>query len=400
MTSRTVTGTPSLLRTLNDRATLGLLLDRGILSRAEVCAASGLSKPTAGQCLQRLMNRGLVSQAGSRTGNVGPAAQLYQVHPAAAYGVAVDVGDDGVHARVRTAQGDPVAETTLKPEGRPVCEVTKALFDELTVELPVTDATQWSMVIGVAGPYDTADDVVRHSGHLSPRIRGLDHPGVVRRVQEAVPARVSIENDVKLVALAESAVGAGADASTSVMLWAQGGVGSATVLDGRVHRGATGIAGELDFLPVRASDASGTCDSGEDSWRNGFQAWANRDAVAQLGASHGLPGTPREMIAAAVAEPDGGAGFLAELAARYATGIAALVAIIDPDLVVLSGGDMFAGGHVLAERIAEALTERAMRPVPVALGHLREYPVLAGAAQLAGRQLRAGLLSAVGSVAG
>src|SRR5699024_2833428 len=107
------------------------------------------------------------------------------------------------------------------------------------------------------------DDVVRHSGHLSPRIRGLDQPGVVRRVQEAVPARVSVENDVKLVALAESALGAAIEADSSVMLWAQGGVGSATVIEGRVHRGTTGSAGELDFLPVARMSGSG------DQWQNG-----------------------------------------------------------------------------------------------------------------------------------
>lgn len=390
--SRTVTGRPSLLRTLNDRATLGLLIDRGVLTRAEICAASGLSKPTAGQCLQRLMNLGLVSTAGSRTGNVGPAAQLYQVDPAAAYGLAVDVVDDGVHARATTLRGELVAEASLKPEGRAVAGVMAALFEALTAQLPVTGATQWSMVIGVAGPYDATDDVVRHSGHLSPRIRGLDQPGVVRRVQEVLPARVSIENDVKLVALAESALGAAAEARSSVMLWAQGGVGSATVIDGRVHRGSTGSAGELDFLPVAGMDGSG------DQWHNGFQAWANRDAVARLGSEHGLSGTPREMIQAARADSAGGP-FLEALAARYATGIAALVAVIDPDLVVLSGSYMFAGGSVLADRIADALSVRATRQIPVAIGQLQDQPVLAGATQLADRQLREALLDAVGPVA-
>ena len=394
MTSRpTVTGTPSLLRTLNDRATLGLLIDHGVLSRAEICAASGLSKPTAGQCLQRLMTLGLVTQAGSRTGNVGPAAQLYQVNPSAAYGLAVDVMDDGVLARATTPQGEVVAETSLKPEGRAVAGVMAALFEELTAELPVTEATRWSMVIGVAGPYDATDDVVRHSGHLSPRIRGLDQPGVVRRVQEAVPARVSVENDVKLVALAESALGAAIEAESSVMLWAQGGVGSATVIDGRVHRGTTGSAGELDFLPVARMSGSG------DQWQNGFQAWANREAVAQLGGEHGLSGSPREMIAQAVADPEAGQAFLQELAERYATGIAALVAVVDPDLVVLSGSYMFAGGDELARRIEAAVAERAMRAVPVAIGHLQDQPVLAGASKLADRQLREVLLEAVGPTA-
>src|SRR5699024_3080342 len=221
----------------------------------------------------------------------------------------------------------------------------------------------------------------------------LDQPGVVRRVQEAVPARVSVENDVKLVALAESALGAAIEADSSVMLWAQGGVGSATVIEGRVHRGTTGSAGELDFLPVARMSGSG------DQWQNGFQAWANREAVAQLGSEHDLSGSPREMIASAVADPDAGHQFLQELAERYATGIAALVAVVDPDLVVLSGSYMFTGGDELARRIESAVAERAMRAVPVAIGQLRDQPVLAGASPLADRQLREILLEAVGPTA-
>ncbi|TDD40644.1 MarR family transcriptional regulator, partial [Nonomuraea terrae] len=57
-------GTPRLLRRLNDRAALELLLGDGPLTRAELGERTGLSKVTAGQLLARLEERGLVEVAG------------------------------------------------------------------------------------------------------------------------------------------------------------------------------------------------------------------------------------------------------------------------------------------------------------------------------------------------
>ena len=78
-------GTPSLLRELNDRAALELLLTGGPLTRAQLGAQTGLSKVTASQLLSRLEERGLVSVAGELAGGRGPNAALYAVVPSSAY---------------------------------------------------------------------------------------------------------------------------------------------------------------------------------------------------------------------------------------------------------------------------------------------------------------------------
>src|SRR6201992_2765833 len=78
-------GTPSLLRELNDRAALELLLTEGPLTRAQLSERTGVSKVTVSQMLARLEERGLAMIAGEQAGGRGPNAALYAAVPSSAY---------------------------------------------------------------------------------------------------------------------------------------------------------------------------------------------------------------------------------------------------------------------------------------------------------------------------
>src|SRR5919197_1441083 len=93
-------GTPRLLRRLNDRAALELLLSEGPLTRAELGDRTGLSRVTAAQLLTRLEQRGLVEVAGERGGSRGPNAALYGVVPSSAYVAALEVLPDRITVAV------------------------------------------------------------------------------------------------------------------------------------------------------------------------------------------------------------------------------------------------------------------------------------------------------------
>ena len=98
-------GTPSLLRELNDRAALELLLTGGPMTRAQLGEHTGLSKVTASQLLARLEERGLVEVAGELAGGRGPNAALYGVVPSAAYVAGLHVEHDEVSAGVADVTG-------------------------------------------------------------------------------------------------------------------------------------------------------------------------------------------------------------------------------------------------------------------------------------------------------
>src|SRR6266536_6712910 len=111
MAATRLPGTPRLLRALNDRAALELLLARGPLTRAQLGEMTGLSKVTASQLVERLEERGLVARVGEQAGGRGPNAQMYAVVPATAYVVGVEVGPQHVMAATADITGATVGRT-------------------------------------------------------------------------------------------------------------------------------------------------------------------------------------------------------------------------------------------------------------------------------------------------
>ncbi|WP_345142576.1 ROK family transcriptional regulator [Streptomyces mexicanus] len=382
-------GTPRVLRAMNDRAALDLLLEHGPLSRTRIGRLTGLSKPTASQLLARLEAAGLVVATGTSAGRPGPNAQLYGVNPAAAHAAGLDVTPRRIRAAVADLTGRTVGAYELPtPDHRPdrpvVGQVTEALDGALQAAgLARGDVRR--LVIGTPGAFDPRTGRLRYASHLP----GWHSPTILQELAAALPMPVEYENDVNLVAVAEQRLGAARGHRDFVLLWNQEGLGAALVFDGRLHRGWTGGAGEVGFLPVPGAPLMrqvARADSG------GYQELAGSQALPALARELGVPdvpsGTYAEEAAALVARAADHAdgphrALLATYATRLATGLASLVSVLDPELVVLGGASLTAGGEVLRALVQAELAQLAASRPRLVLGEVREHPVLRGALESA-----------------
>ncbi|MFD6953354.1 sugar kinase [Nocardiopsis sp. TSRI0078] len=382
-------GTPRLLRQLNDRAALELLLSAGPLTRTQLGTRTGLSKVTASQLLARLEERDLVRVVGSQAGGRGPNAALYAVVPESAYVAALDVSAQRVTATIADITGRIISDVTVDPRASddPVALVHTAvmrLADTAGVPLGKVRAC----VIGTPGVVDPRTGDIRFSFDLMSW-----HEGVLEALRADLKRSVVIENDVNLAALAEHSEGAAAGVAEFVLIWlsANGGVGMSTMIDGRIHRGRSGGAGEIGYLPVPGAPmpADVGLSGGYESLRlganrelpHGFQALVKAGQVVELAAGYGIEGTDvTEVVAAAAAAGTSrGDAFLDAFAERLARGVAAVTVILDPGLVVLGGDVARAGGAKLAERVQEATARIAPNTTEVALGGVEGSPVVRGA---------------------
>src|SRR5215472_9059323 len=230
-------GTPSLLRELNDRAALELLLDGRSLTRSQLSDLTGVSKVTVAQMLTRLEERGLVAAVGSNSGGRGPNAVLYSVVPSSAYVAALYMEQDLVRTAVADVTGRVIAEVredTANGEGDPV-ELVRSAIDRACRRAGVSVSRLSAFVIGSPGVVDPVTGDPRLAINLP-----AWHEGVLAGLHGALHRNVLIENDVNLAAMAEHAIGAAAGTADFVLLWLDVGVGLATVLDGRLHRGVSG----------------------------------------------------------------------------------------------------------------------------------------------------------------
>ena len=373
-------GTPSLLRGINDRAALDLLLEHGPLSRTQLGELTGLSKPTAAQLLTRLADAGLVITSGNTSGGPGPRAQLYAVNPDAAHVAALDVTPTRILAAIGDITGRTVGDYELKTPRRAgpdaVAQVLQAL-DGAAASAGISRHQLHRLVIGTPGAFDPASRQLRYARHLP----GWHDPHLLERVTEAVGTPLEVANDVNLAAIAEMRSGLATGVQDFVLLWADEGLGAAVVIDGRVHGGATGGAGEVGFLPLPGTPLVRDVRRGN---AGGFQELAGGRSVLALARSLGLrAGTPTAAITKALGTPGAGDELLATLAERFALGIAAVISVVDPSLVVLAGGLLSAGGTRLRDLIAEEVGSLALTRPRLELAGVTENPVLAGALQTA-----------------
>ncbi|MFC5219404.1 ROK family transcriptional regulator [Streptomyces coerulescens] len=371
---------PSTARAINDRLALRLLQQQGALTAGQLKQLTGLSRPTVADLVDRLTDAGLIAVVGEAgEQRRGPNAKLYGIVADRAQLAALDVRTEGVSVLVSDLVGTVLAEASVPIGGDtgtgPAVEQAVALVERVVKE---AGADRLHTVgIGAPGLIDPASGELRDSSGLPEWHRSL-----VAALQERLPeARVNVENETNLAALAEQRDGVAADRDTFVLLWLGHGTGAAVVLDGALRRGASGGTGEIGFLPVPGTTglpSAVDCDGG-------FHSLAGSTAIVELAKSYGLPVEDAAasgplaagVVGSAVALVAGTAGrperagpsdltgpaerFLDTLADRLAIGVASVVAILDPGCVVLGGEVGQAGGEVLAARVEERI--RRMSPL-------------------------------------
>ena len=415
-------GTPSLLRELNDRAALDLLLPGTPLTRTQISEQTRVSKVTVAQMLARLEERGLVTVVGQQEGGRGPNAALYSVVPSSAYVAGLYVELDGVSAGVADVTGRVVTEVSVNPNGaaNPV-ELVRGAVDRACRKAGVEMSRLSAFVIGTPGVLDPRTGDPRLAINLPDW-----HEGVLGNLRSALRLPVSIENDVNLAAMAERTSGAARGVEDFVLVWIGGGLGMAAFLGGKLHRGAAGAAGEIGYLPVPGAPLQKDVRHPADG---GLQWLAGASAVRMLAGVFGFAApTAAEAVRAAVRaaggprpagspragghrapangqeSQDGSSArgpaaraheFLGELGRRVAIGVASVSVVLDPGLVVLGGDVGLAGGAALADRVAAEVARicpASPRVVPTAVTSL---PVLRGAMLAAVDRARTDLLDSV-----
>ncbi|WSU17676.1 ROK family transcriptional regulator [Streptomyces albidoflavus] len=404
---------------MNERATLDLLTEHGALSRARIGALTGLSKPTVSQLLARLEAAGLVGSAGTSEGRPGPGARLYALRGEVAHVAALDVRPGRIRAAVADVTGTVLATHTLATPARPgpggvPAQLTAALDGAARAAGTERPALR-RVVVGTPGAFDPRTGRLRYAGHLA----GWHSPGLLAEVAAALhPVPVEYENDVNLAAVAERRLGAARGHEDFVLLWNGTGLGAALVIGGRLHRGWTGGAGEIGFLPVAGTPlVRGVARTGS----GGFQELAGAQALPRLAGELGVA-VPQagpegadpadgEAVAATLlrtaaeaytrpggdpapraAEPPhegtssphaGPAALLRAYAVRLATGIASLVAVLDPAVIVLTGRVLAAGGEPLLRLTEAELAELAPSRPRLLAGEVTSDPVVRGGLEAA-----------------
>src|SRR5919204_414348 len=170
---------------------------------------------------------------------------------------------------------------------------------------------------------------------------------------------VGIDNDANVATLAEWAHGAGRGTRHMVMLTLGTGVGGGLILDGKPYRGAIGAGAELGHMVI---DLDGRRCQGACTGHGHLEALASGHAATLAAQEQFGPAADAHRLVRLANEGDKAAvALLAELGHRLGAGIASLVNIFNPELVVVGGG-FSAAGDFLLEPARELVAREALSP--------------------------------------
>jgi len=365
------------------------LLAGGPATRAHLAAAAELPLTTTTSAVARLRQRRLVMELPSPpTGSRGrPAALVAVVPPRGLVAVlrlsrrCVAVSLVTLEGEVRAVRCAGFAAFDGAADERALPALARRLLDQVLEPLaPV--AVPEPVVAGVVSmpyPVTAAGAVATVGGHLlSPRV-GVPAPtwaldGAAAGWEERLGIPVVVENDASLAALGETVGGAAAGALGAVCLRVRDGLGAGVVVDGRVVRGRTGLAGEVAHLRVGLDGPVCGCGG--------------------RGCLVGLPTTARAVAALEEDAPtDGALEDVRRLGTRLGSWVVDACLAADPEVVVVDGPPG-SGLQVLVRSVRAAVEAGAPAPVvagvrvvPSALG---DDAVVRGAAATARRLLAAG----------
>jgi glucokinase len=306
----------------------------------------------------------------------------------AVHAAGVDVGGTKIVALRVTADGTELARATHPTPA----EDMNATLGELVAALEeVMEPTVAAIGVGAAGLVEEATGILR----FAPNLAWRDAP-IREVVARATGVPVTVDNDCTAGAYGEFRVGAARGVADTLYLGVGTGIGGGLILDGSLYRGAHGFAAEVGHIVVEEGGPLCGCGnhgcwetvaSGRAITREGRAAAREH---APLAARAG--GDPDAVTGPIVVEAarDGDAvarGIVSEAGRRLGVGIAGLVNVLDPALVVVGGGVAGAGDLLLGparEAYAETVEGGGYRPdVPIVDAGLGTDSVAIGAALLA-----------------
>jgi len=241
---------PPAVRASNRAGVLeAIRLNPGI-SRAELTSITGLTQAAISKIVGELLAMGLVLEAGLVTSRGGRPRVRLVINPDAYYVVGVDLARTHIRAAVVDLTGSVKHSRTVASSLLHTDDITSVrlldLLHQLLDEFGPCRTQIVGIGVGAPGPLSAREGVIL----APPNFTGWRNVPLKQIVEDRFHLPVWIENDAKACALAEGWYGQGRTFEQFIYIGVGTGVGAGVMLNGALHRGADGLAGELGHTTV------------------------------------------------------------------------------------------------------------------------------------------------------
>src|SRR3954466_1399747 len=400
----TASGSLRSLRDANRRRVIEALGQRGVASRADLARATGLSGSTVSTLDADLQRAGLVSERPHADGVAheaggGRPPVLIALDRSAGGVVGIDFGHSHVAVAVADLSHEVLAELwqdiDVDHAATDGLDTAVRMVEDALADADLPEDRVLGVGMGLPGPIHIPGGTVGSTSIL-PGWVGVDARAVM---SERLGMPVRVENDANLGALAELVFGAGRGLSDFVYIKVSSGIGAGFVIDGRLHRGAGGTAGEIGHTQFRESGDVCRCGN-----RGCLETAAAAGPItAAVSAGRGESVTVARVIELAEGGDLLAQRVLADAGREIGVAVANLCNLLNPERVIV-GGELSAAGDVLLAPITQSLRRHAIptaaADMDVVAGGLGKRAEVMGALAVVLREPRHELASTVADAVG
>ncbi len=347
------------VREINLSLVMRYLLDSAPVSRAQIAQAVGLNKSTVSSLIEDLMERRLVHETGMQAMGTGRPATLLEINPQAGGIIGVAFGVDFVAVAVTDFNGTILWRQQRDSNPGDAVELTLSQALGLVRQAVELCAAQSLDLLGIGLSAPGTVDIERGVLIFAPNLHWRNIP-LRAFFSEHTGLKVFLENDANAAAVAEHLFGAARQSQNFIFVFAGVGIGGGLFLDGKLHRGNKGFAGEIGHAPIMMDAKQTACHCGNYGC---WESYANQGAIIErVGARiANQPGSPIHRLMAAqdsnltlsIIKQAADAGdvdaltTLSEAGKAMGHGFAILINILNPEKIILGGPLSVLGDHLL-----------------------------------------------------
>lgn len=349
------TGSFSLMKNINTALILGIIRENRNISRALVSKISGLTPATVTNITCELINMGLVSEAERGISKGGRKPVLLQIVEDAYHVIGVYIGSRMLQLVMTDLSGRILLQRDIaKPTGLTPEEALSKVVEAVRDTMVQSDKRIIGIGVGVHGLVRRDEGIAVRSPNL-----GWENVRIRDLLESEFQLPVMVDNDVHAMTIGERLAGMARSSENFLLLYVGSGIGGSIVMGNQLYAGATGVAGEFGHTTILPDGPLCSCGN-----RGCLQALASEGAITE--AYRKLAGLPENAqldfyeVMHRAAEGDRFAcKAISDAAVYIGIGIANLINIFNPSLVVI-GGDIGKMGSSVMSIINAEVGKRCM----------------------------------------
>lgn len=359
----------------NRKIILNIIRTEAPISRKEISDASMLSIATTKRLIEDLIAEGLVVEAGINKSTRGRKASLLKLNSSYCCAIGVNIIPHAIELVELSFTGDIIYQKSIEGIDLHRDVIISFVKSEIKKAIEIhrkrCSGKLLGIGIGVAGLINTSEGFVLYT----PNMEGWDNVPLGPQLSDEFETDVIVDDTVRCMALAEKRYGVAKDLDNFIYVYIGRGVGSGMVLDGRIYRGKHGVAGEVGHMTIQYNGNQCNCGN-----RGCLEAHVSVEPILKEAGrvnSNGkrsiMPDGAEKLnrdlinlkeILSASENGDRLSGNIIDKAGEHiGTGIANLINIFDPGVIILGGEVVEAFEPLLMDKIRSVTMMKAIKAI-------------------------------------